>query len=169
MPKIGDDKQATAEISSIFSRSARTDKIRNATLMIAAEAGHKLNRRQGRALVYGLPDGRTVRLRTTTHRCLQVTATSPDMDRAALDIEGVDFLLFGATESGGDTDTVEAYLIPSDIAAADVRAAHKAWLAAGATTKGENLKPAIWLDRAIPTSDKFSMKWAKYRIGTTTI
>jgi hypothetical protein len=161
-------KLESAMIRTLLARKSKKDDLRATTLEIATTAGYQLRRRPGRSLIFDLPDGRTVRLRTSSHRCLQITTTSPDMDNAKLDIEGADLLLFGATETKHETSAVEAYLVPTHVAATAVRSAHKAWLAAGAASKGSNSKPAIWFDKALPTSDMFSEKWAKYRIGRLT-
>ena len=147
-------RQEVAMTRTPLARKSMMDDLRAATLEIAAATGYPLRRRPGRSLIFELPDGRTFRLRTSSHRCLQITATSPDMDKAKLDIEGADFLLFGATETKDKSSPVEAYLVPMQVAAAAVRSAHKAWLVAGAASKGSNNKPAIWLDRALPTDRK---------------
>lgn len=97
------------------------------------------------------------------------TATSTDMDQAKLDIEGADFLLFGVPVTKRGSESVEAYLIPMLVAVSSVLQSHKSWLESGGSTKGANTTPAIWLDKVLPTSDKFAEKWSTYRLGSRVI
>lgn len=64
---------------------------------------------------------------------------------------------------------MEAYVVPVPLAASAVKAAHKAWQESGGTSNDTNTAPAIWLDKALPTSDRFVEKWTKFQLGSTPV
>ena len=146
-------------------KKLKSEILRSAALEIATAAGRELKRIPVRQLLYETPSGETVRLRTNNDRCLMTATSSVDRDRAKLDIDGTDFVLFGVPVEKRGTDLVEAYLVPTQVAVTAIKDSHKAWLEAGGSTKGANRTWAIWLDKSVPTSDMYAEKWHAYRLG----
>ena len=102
-------------------------KIPNQHLVKAAETvmsenGMALERlpAKGRAMLYRMQDGKSVRLRTSNDHVLVVVADSPDVD-APVNVEGTDMLLVVMPEIERSPSRVVAFLVPSDIAARDAR------------------------------------------------
>lgn len=119
---------------------------------------------RGSAKVYRLPSGETVRIRTCRRHKLLVNARKANAE-AGLDIEGTDWLLIAFPEREiAESGKAICYLVPTEHAVAEMRRAHRKWLAAGPATKGHN-KTWELAFRDQPAHDNYSIKWATYRIG----
>lgn len=120
---------------------------------------------RGRAMIYELPDGETVRVRTCNDHILIVLADSTNPDEARLNIEGTDFLLVVMPEKPRARGPVWAYLVPTAIAADAARKAHKAWLESSPRTKGKNLTWNLWFeDGGPPMASGFAKEWERFRV-----
>src|SRR5260370_31256319 len=81
----------------------------------------------GRSMLYALPNGETVRVRTCNDHILIVLADRPD-DSAKLNIEGTDWLLIVMPEIERTPGRVIAYLVPTTGAVVAARRTHQDWL-----------------------------------------
>lgn len=117
---------------------------------------------RGNAKLYKLSNGETVRVRTCNRHVLLVNAKHPNPD-AKLDIEDTDWLLVAMPEQERTEGKNIAYLVPTAEAVAEMRHAHRQWLATKPATKGHN---TIWTlaFREQPAHDNYAIKWATYRI-----
>jgi hypothetical protein len=151
------------------------NKVSNESLLAAglelmARSGRELKKMQtnSRVMIYQMPDGSTVRVRTCNDHILVVLADSAEAG-ARLNIEGTDHLLVVMPETPRVPGNVHAYFLPSAVAVEAVRSSHAAWLATNPATKGNNRTWNIWFSDA-PKSGGFARKWAKYRLnGISTI
>lgn len=129
--------------------------------------GKPLTRRpsRGRAMIFSLENGQTVRARTCNDHVLITVADRPT-GNAKLNIEGTDWLLIVMPEKERAHGNVIAYLVPTDVAVTAVRSTHQKWLATNPATKGDNKAWNLWFDEteAGKASD-FARKWAKYRLN----
>ncbi len=128
--------------------------------------GKQLERMQskGRAMLFRLPNGESVRARTCNDHILLVVADNPDPD-AKLNIEGTDWLLIAMPETERTRGKVIAYLVPAKEAARAARETHITWLASDPNTKGANTTFNLWFDKDGPEpANNFGEIWSKYRI-----
>ncbi|WP_370154425.1 hypothetical protein [Ferrovibrio sp.] len=138
-----------------------------AGLDLMQQAGQPLTRAptKGRAMIYHLPDKRTVRVRTCNDHLLVVLADK-DEAGAKLNVEGTDLVLIVMPETPRTPGAVVAYLVPAKVVAEAARETHKNWLAAGANTKGNNRTWNLWFDENGPEkANGFARRWSKYRLG----
>ena len=148
-------------------------KIPNQHLVKAAETvmsenGMALERlpAKGRAMLYRMQDGKSVRLRTSNDHVLVVVADSPDVD-APVNVEGTDMLLAVMPEIERSPSRVVAFLVPSDIAARDAREGYREWLKNGPRTKGSNNTRTIWFDEDLSqASHGFMARWKQYQLNS---
>jgi len=119
----------------------------------------------GRSMMYGLADGKSVRVRTCNDHVLIAIADKVSAD-AKLNIEGTDFLLIVMPEIERTPGKVKAYLIPTSVAAEAVRRAHNEWLPT-ANTKGDNKTWCLWFRKDAPVNrhNDYETKWAEYRLN----
>lgn len=119
----------------------------------------------GRAMMYSLANGETVRVRTCNDHILIVLADQPSGE-ARLNIEGTQWLLVVMPEIERTPGKVRAYLVPTDVAVEGVRTAHKKWLDTNPNTKGANRTWALWFRKGGPAngSNDFERKWSQYRL-----
>ena len=103
--------------------------LRDAGLALMRENGKPLTRRpsSGRSMLYSMPNGESVRVRTSNDHILVVVADKPTPD-AHLNIQGTDWLLIVMPEVERAEGKVIAYLVPAKEAEEAVRASHRAWL-----------------------------------------
>src|SRR4051812_20285860 len=89
-----------------------------AGLKLMAQLGRPLRRAptKGRAMIYQLPDKKTVRLRTSNDHLLVVLANSDDADAARVNVDGTDFLLVVMPERQRTPGPIVAYLVPVKVA-----------------------------------------------------
>jgi hypothetical protein len=119
----------------------------------------------GRSMMYKLPNGETVRVRTCNDHILIALADKPSAE-ARLNIEGTDWLLLVMPEIERTPGNVIAYLVPTNVAVETVRTAHKAWLDSDPNTKGANKTWALWFRKDAPAdrSSDYATKWSQYRL-----
>jgi len=122
----------------------------------------------GRAMIYQMPDGETVRLRTCNDHLLVVLADTDDPDTARLNVEGTDHVLIVMPERQRTPGPVMGYLVPARIVADAARSSHREWLATKPNTKGDNRTWNLWFDTYGPSkANNFAEKWQQYRLGGT--
>jgi hypothetical protein len=123
---------------------------------------------KGRAMIYGLPDGQTVRIRTCNDHLLIVVGDTAALD-AKLNIEGTDWLLLVMPEIERTPGNAISYLLPTGEVEAEARRTHEAWLAGNPNTKGDNRTWNLWFKKAAPAgANDYATKWAKYRLNIPT-
>jgi hypothetical protein len=142
-----------------------------AGLDLMKQSGKPLERikSNGRAMIYRMPDGATVRLRTCNDHLLVVLADADDPD-AHVNVEGTDYVLMVMPERERTPGPVIGYLIPAAIVASAARSTHKDWLATRPNTKGDNRTWNLWFNKAGPSkSNNFAEKWSEYRLGGSAV
>lgn len=150
----------------------RGPRIDNETLLAAGlqlmrQNGKPLTRLDtpGRAMIYSLPQGQTVRVRTCNDHILVVLADRPSHD-AKLNIEGTDFLLIVMPEIERTHGNVIGYLVPTSVAVDAARKTHQDWLATNPNTKGDNRTWNLWFDDDDPAkANGFAKKWEMHRLS----
>ena len=122
---------------------------------------------KGRAMIYALPNGETVRMRTCNDHVLIVVSDSPEPG-AKLNIEGTDWLLTVMPEVERTPGNVFAYQIPTKEVEAEARRTHQEWLASKPNTKGKNTTWNLWFKSDAPSkANNYAIKWAKYRVESS--
>jgi hypothetical protein len=136
----------------------------DAGLTLMKSGGRPLTRVDtgSRAMVFSLESGETIRIRTCNDHILVVLADSPRPD-AGLNIEGTDYLLIIMPRVPRTEGPVDAYLVPTRIAAEAARRTHSEWLASKPATHGHNRTWNLWFDDT-PKAGGFAKSWAKYRL-----
>jgi hypothetical protein len=138
-----------------------------AGLELMARAGKPLTKlpSRGRAMLYALPNGETVRVRTCNDHVLLTIAESASLD-AKLNTEGTDWLLHVMPEKPRTAGDAIAYLIPVAEAVEAARNAQRGWLAGKPNTKGDNRTWTLQFygDGRI-SWEGFDTKWARYRLN----
>jgi hypothetical protein len=141
-----------------------------AGLDLMKQCGKPLERikSNGRSMIYRLPNGATVRLRTCNDHLLLVLADRDDPDRARLNVEGTDHVLIVMPERERTPGPVVGYLVPAEIVANAARLSHKNWLATKPNTSGDNRTWNLWFNTYGPSeANNFAEKWRQYRLGGT--
>jgi hypothetical protein len=143
------------------------EKLLTAGLSLMRQNGKELKKQTdspGRAMLYTLPNGQSVRARTCNDHILVTLAESTAPD-ARLNIEGTDFLLIVMPEVERTPGKVIAYLVPSSVAANAARTEHSKWLASKPDTNGRNTTFNLWFDGE-PSwiSEGFASRWSQYRL-----
>jgi len=117
-------------------------------------------------MMYSLPDGKSVRVRTCNDHILIVVADKPSSD-AKLNIEGTDFLLIVMPEVERTPGQVTGYFIPTTVAVRASRSSQQAWLDSNPNTKGDNKTFCLWFRKNGKTtmSSDYETKWAEYRLN----
>jgi hypothetical protein len=119
---------------------------------------------KGRAMIYALPSGETVRMRTCNDHVLIVVADSPSAD-AKLNIEGTDWLLLVMPEVERTAGKTVAYLLPVAEVESEARRTHREWLATQPNTKGQNTTWNLWFRKDAPgKANDYATKWARYKL-----
>lgn len=149
-----------------------TNVLRACGLSIMRDAGRPLTRAQNtRAELYQDASGEMIALRTNNARCLQGEADRTS-GTAVFGFQKAPNLLIAMPTTPRGMAEVEAFLVPSEEAADELRRVHNAWLAGGAATKGENRMWALWFDDrdgVVAASGGFAEKWRHYRIGSISV
>ena len=114
-------------------------------------------------MLYSMPNGKSVRVRTCNDHVLITVADKPTND-AHLNIEGTDWLLIVMPEEERIHGKVIGYFIPTEVAVAEVRRAHQAWLDTNPDTKGDNRTWNLWFKSRPHKSSDYDQKWAEYRL-----
>ena len=157
---------------------AKSDRIDNEVLRDAGLALMQTNGKpltklpsSGRSMLYAMPNGESVRVRTSNDHILVVVADKPTTDDAHLNIQGTDWLLIVMPEVERAAGQVIAYLVPTKEVDEAVRKSHQAWLSSNPDTKGENTTWNIWFDHSYSGmasrkgKHEYAEKWAKYRLA----
>jgi hypothetical protein len=151
---------------------AKSPRVSNDALLAAGldlmrQNGHPMNKVEspGRSMVYSLPDGKTVRVRTCNDHILIVVTDKPSGD-AKLNIEGTDYLLVVMPEIERTPGKVTGYLIPTTVAVEASRSCHQAWLDSNPNTKGDNKTWCLGFRKSGRTtmSSDYETKWSEYRL-----
>ena len=145
------------------------DLLLQAGLQLMRQSGKVLKKvaSPGRAMLYELEDGESVRVRTCNDHVLIAVADKPTKD-ARLNIEGTDWLLIVMPVQPRTHGDVRAYLVPTEEAVEAVREAHHSWLKSNPATGGKNTTWNIWFGkRGKRMSNSFSEKWAEYLLPGT--
>ena len=127
----------------------------------------------GRAKIYKLPNGETVRVRTCNDHILIVVASSPDIENAGLNIEGTDLLLIVMPVIERTEGDILAYLVPTEVVVKAVKESHRSWLQSDPNTKGGNTTWNLWFDtdydgaEARDLKHSYATKWSEYRLEGT--
>lgn len=147
----------------------KSDVLRSAALQIAEQSGRPLRRdpSQARRHAYLDPTERLVLLRTSNDRVLTVRASSTIPREADLDIDGCDILFISMPTEKRGTAEIEAYWIPSEVAASALKRAHQTWLDGNPSTMHDNKTYSIWFDEVTGESGMFREKWSAYRLPAT--
>ena len=122
---------------------------------------------KGPALLYAMPDGSTVRMRTCNDHILVVVAEHPKPG-AALNVEGTDYVLLVMPETPRRSGPVTAYLVPTQEIVDAARESHRQWLASNPNTNGHNVTWNLWFDedgRAGRPHAGFARKWERYKLA----
>jgi hypothetical protein len=138
----------------------------DAGLSLIEQNGHNYAKmaKKGRAMLYELNSGETMRVRTCNDHILIAVADTPE-ENAKLNIEGTDWLLIVMPETPRTPGNVIAYMIPTEEAVKEVRETHRKWLATNPNTKGKNTTWNLWFDDAGPEKAAgYARKWAQYRL-----
>jgi hypothetical protein len=149
-----------------------SDRIESETLVEAGlaamgRAGKPLAKlpSKGRAMLYALPNGETVRMRTCNDHVLIVVADSPSAE-AKLNIEGTDWLLLVMPEVERTAGKIVSYLLPVSEVEGEARRTHREWLATEPNTKGKNTTWNLWFRKDAPgKANDYATKWAKYKLA----
>lgn len=148
------------------------EKIENSDLVGAglaamAAAGRPLTRQpsKGRAMIYALPNGETVRMRTCNDHVLLVVADRPSAD-AKLNIEGTDWILMVMPQVERTPGKVDCYLLPTAEVEAEARRTHQVWLDSNPKTGGDNKTWNLWFRSDGPgKANDYARKWQQYRLN----
>ena len=146
--------------------------LRDAGLALMRENGQPLTKSPspGRSMLYSMPNGDSVRVRTSNDHILIVVADKPTPD-AHLNIEGTNRLLIVMPEIERVEGQVIAYLVPTEEVVEAVRRAHQAWLSSEPNTKGNNTTWSLRFDHGHSGmagregKHGYAEKWVKYRLA----
>jgi hypothetical protein len=136
-----------------------------AALGLMSKTGRPLERikSRGRAVIFRMPNGKTVRLRTSNDHLLLVGADAEDPRTARLNVEGTDYVLIVMPERQRTPGRVICYLVPAEVVADAVRSSQSDWLATKPNTKGNNRTWTLWFSGPAHANN-FAEKWSEYRL-----
>ena len=111
-----------------------------AGLQIMRNAGRELKKikTSGRAQIYEMNNGETIRVRTCNDHVLLIAAEN-DGTYENMSIKGTDWILVVMPEIERTQSNIMAYLIPTDIAVEEARKILSEWTAIGSKTRGEHV------------------------------
>jgi hypothetical protein len=147
------------------------DRVPNETLLEAglalmAKAGKPLTPTQtkGRSMIYAMPKGETVRVRTCNDHILVILAENQETD-AKLNIEGTTHVLIVMPRKARTAGYVDAYLVPSEDVAKAARTPNRIAVRTQAN-RLDNLTWNLWFSEKKSRNDAsgFAKKWAHYRL-----
>lgn len=120
---------------------------------------------KGRAMLYSMPNGETVRLRTCNDHVLIVVGDRPTPD-AKLNIEGTDWLLLVMPEVERTPGNIVCYLLPTKEVEAEARRTHQEWLDGKPNTGGDNKTWNLWFRADGPgKANDYARKWQQYKLA----
>ncbi len=137
-----------------------------AGLAAMTAAGKPLTRRpsKGRAMIYALSNGETVRIRTCNDHLLIVVADRSSAD-AKLNIEGTDWILMIMPEVERTPGNIDCYLLPTAEVEAEARRTHQEWLNGNPKTGGDNKTWNLWFKADGPEkANDYARKWQRYKL-----
>lgn len=149
-----------------MAKKVSNDLLLDAGLKLMATNGKSLTKlpSKGRAMLYQLENGETVRVRTCNDHILIAVADNPSPG-AKLNIEDTDWLLIIMPEVPRTPGNIIGYFIPTEVAVQEVRATHKRWLDSNPKTRGENTTWNLWFeDAGSGKASGYAKKWAQYRL-----
>ena len=124
---------------------------------------------KGRAMLYALPNGETVRMRTCNDHVLIVVGDRPTAD-AKLNIEGTDWILMVMPEVERTPGNVDCYLLPTAEVEAEARRTHQEWLDGNPKTGGDNKTWNLWFKADGPgKANDYARKWQRYKLKTAPV
>jgi hypothetical protein len=149
----------------------KVDKVESSALIKAGltamtSAGKALTRvpSRGRAMIYALPNGETVRMRTCNDHVLIVVGDRPTAD-AKLNIEGTDWILMTMPQVERMPGNVDCYLLPTSEVEAEARRTHQEWLDGNPKTGGDNKTWNLWFKSDGPgKANDYARKWQRYKL-----
>ena len=119
---------------------------------------------KGRAMLYSMPNGETVRVRTCNDHLLIVVGDRPTSD-AKLNIEGTDWILMVMPEIERTPGNVVCYLLPTAEVEAEARRTHQEWLDGNPKTGGDNKTWNLWFRADGPgKASDYARKWQQYKL-----
>ena len=136
-----------------------------------ATLGKPLTRQpsKGRAMIYALPGGETVRMRTCNDHVLIVVGAHPN-ENARLNIEGTDWILMVMPEVERTPGNVDCYLLPTVEVEAEARRTHKEWLDGNPKTGGDNKTWNLWFKSDGPgKANDYARKWQRYKLKAASV
>ena len=126
---------------------------------------------QGRSMIYAMPNGETVRIRTSRVHVLMVNANESILSKVPnLNIEGTDWLLIVMPAFERNENRIIAYLVPTTVAVDAIKTSHQHLLDSSFDTYGNNKMWCLWFDKEFSGKEScsqihnFGEKWAKYQI-----
>ena len=154
------------------------EKISNNTLR---DAGLELIKRNGtplknisspgRSMIYAMPNGETVRVRTCNDHVLIVTANEPIPSKnTKMNIEGTDWLLIVMPDFKQDKGNIIAYHVPVNVAVEAIKSSHQHWQDSNSSTRGNTKTWRLQFHNDFTDKDSrihkhnYSDKWAIYKI-----
>lgn len=143
-----------------------SDALVKAGLDLLIQTGRPLTKlpSRGRAMIYGMTDGRTVRLRTCNDPVLVIVADS-DTDDAKLSVEGTDFVYIVMPELPRTPGPVVGYLVPTNVVVDAARSTHKRWRESNPNTSGNNRTWNLWFGADGPAkANNYAEVWRTYRV-----
>ncbi len=124
---------------------------------------------KGRAMLYALSNGETVRMRTCNDHVLIVVGDRPTAD-AKLNIEGTDWILMVMPEVERTPGNVDCYLLPTTEVEAEARRTHQEWLDGNPKTGGDNKTWNLWFKAGGPgKANDYARKWQRYKLKTSPV
>ena len=150
------------------------DVLVKAGLALVSKNGNPLTKQssRGRAMIYRMQSGDSVRIRTCNDHVLVVIADDPQDIDSKLNIQGTDWLLIVMPEIQRTAGRVISYLVPTNVAVEAVRKSHQAWIDSEPDTHGENTTWNLWFDISSSYSGtearilkhEFERRWEEYRL-----
>jgi hypothetical protein len=116
-------------------------------------------------MIYALPNGESVRMRTCNDHLLIVVGDRPTSD-AKLNIEGTDWILMVMPEVERTPGNTVCYLLPTAEVEAEARRTHQEWLDGNPKTGGENKTWNLWFRADGPDkANDYARKWQRYKLN----
>lgn len=120
-------------------------------------------------MIYTMPDGQTVRIRTCNDHVLIIVSDSPSIE-SRLNIEGTDWLLLVMPEVERMAGRAICYLLPVKEVESEARRSHEQWLASNPNTRGGNRTWNLWFKKDAPSkANDYATKWERYRLDVPVV
>ena len=123
----------------------------------------------GRAMIYAMPNGETVRIRTSNDHMLLVVGWTR-APGAKLNVDGTDWLLLVMPEVRRTLGRAICYLLPTREVEAEARRVREAWCARNRKTESNNRTFKLWFKKDSRTlASDYATKWSKYRLDVCVV